>query len=91
MSETEWRAVYERLKTAGFKVSYERVSYTPENPLWRATARRDGREWITLGKRLGEALQEVEKETKESVADWRAIIVNELTAATIPEDPGLRG
>jgi hypothetical protein len=81
MSANQWEAIPGRLKAAGFSVRYERVSYSPENPLWRAHADRNGREWNTLGRDLETALVELETQTRETVEDWRANFRSEVGLA----------
>ena len=77
MSEADWSAIPGRLRDAGFAVCYDRVSYEPARPLWCAKASRDGREWITVGKNLCAAFQELERQTHDSAGDWRGILAHE--------------
>lgn len=67
-----WMSIPANLRGVGFTVCYERISYTPSNPLWRATAHRDRRTWIALGKDLESALVELEAHTQQTVTNWRA-------------------
>ena len=50
MSGTDWQAITEKLRAAGFRVSYARICYEPTNPFWRADASREGRMWSGLWK-----------------------------------------
>ena len=69
MSEADdWQAITAKLHQAGFTVFYERISYEPSNPLWRAKAERDGQVWNGLGKDLETALGKLEEQTNEAVA-----------------------
>ena len=69
MKATEdWQAIWAKLHEAGFTVFYERISYEPENPRWRAKAQRDGHVWTGLGKDLESALVELEQQTHEHAA-----------------------
>lgn len=75
MSEADdWQAITAKLHQAGFTVFYERISYEPSNPLWRAKALRNGQVWNGSGKDLETALGELEEQTNEAVAD--SICVN---------------
>ena len=73
MNATEWTAIPTKLQNAGFTVSYSRISYAPENPLWRANAQRGEKTWNALGRDLESALVELEKQTQERIPDWRAM------------------
>jgi hypothetical protein len=75
MNTTDWNAIPLKLKAAGFTVFYERISYAPENPLWRAHAQRDGQEWSALGRNLETALVELDKQAQEPAHDWRKMKV----------------
>lgn len=63
MNEADWNAIPARLQAAGFTVHYDRISYAPSDPLWRANARREGRLWSTLGKDLKTALVALDEQT----------------------------
>ena len=79
MKETDWTSISGKLKAAGFAVVYDRISYEPEHPLWCAKASRDGREWSTMGRELGAAFLELERQTQETVVDWRAMMALETS------------
>ena len=83
----DWMTIPAKLQDAGFTVCYERISYAASNPLWRATAHRDRRVWIALGKDLETALAELEAQTEQTVANWRATSLLERAQALIPESP----
>jgi hypothetical protein len=68
----DWQAVLSRLCAAGFSVSYVRISYQPKNPLWRANAGGEGREWSTLGRDLRTTLLQLEEQTHGIMPDWRS-------------------
>jgi hypothetical protein len=78
MSEANWMDIPLRLKEAGFTIHYDRISYEPNRPLWCARAKRDGREWSTLGADLGAAFEELERQTRQPCADWRGFIVAQV-------------
>jgi len=65
MNETDWKDIPARLRKAGFNVSYARISYAADNPLWRATALRNRAEWSGAGGDLRAALVELERHTRE--------------------------
>jgi hypothetical protein len=69
MTETDWMGITASLNAAGFSVSYERISYEPDQPLWRATAVYAGRQWSSVAPDLETALVELEKQTRESPVD----------------------
>ena len=69
MNATEWTAIPTKLQEAGFTVSYCRISYSSESPLWRASAQRGEKKWTALGADLETTLVELEKQTQET--DWR--------------------
>ena len=71
MSDTDWKSIPGRLQAAGFTVHYDRISYAPSNPLWRANAHRDGHSLSSLGKDLETALVSLEKQTSGVVVAWR--------------------
>jgi len=71
MNTIDWTTITAKLHEAGFKVSYSRVSYAPNNPLWRAKAQREGKDWSAFGRDLEAALVELEKQTHELTHDWR--------------------
>jgi hypothetical protein len=82
-----WMAIPAKLKDAGFTVCYERMSYEASNPLWRATAHRDGRTWSALGRDLETALLELETQTGQAVANGRKTSSLERTQSLISESP----
>jgi hypothetical protein len=88
MNETDWQHIPCRLKEAGFDVFYERISYDPGNPLWRAHANGNGREWSSMGRDLETALVELEKQTQGPVSNWREIRPLERANATAARHPG---
>ena len=65
MNATGWTAIPGKLAEAGFAVTYERVSYDPEHPLWNVKATREGCECSTLGETLGAAFVALERRTQE--------------------------
>jgi len=77
MNTTPWSSIPSKLTAEGFSVRYDRVSYEPGRPLWRATACRGGRQWSTCGKDLPTALEELEKQTLGIATDWRRVIAHE--------------
>jgi hypothetical protein len=87
MNANDWQMIPGQLKGKGFTVLYERVSYAPENPLWRARASRNGQEWNTLGRDLEAALVELERQTNESVPDWRGVIAFETSGDALTKSP----
>ena len=76
MNETEWKEIPGRLQRTGFAVSYNRVCFDPDGPLWCAKAIRGGKEWSTLGKTLKIAFLELEKQTQDIVEDWRNVLTH---------------
>jgi hypothetical protein len=82
-----WMTIPAKLKDAGFTVCYERMSYEASNPLWRATAHRDGRTWSAMGKDLETALLELETQTGQAVANGRKTSSLERTQSLISESP----
>jgi len=77
MNDTDWTTISGKLKAAGFAVFYNRISYEPEHPLWCAKASRGDQQWTTMGRELGAAFVELEKQTQEANVDWRAIMALE--------------
>ncbi len=77
MSEVDWTAIPGKLKAAGFTISYDRISYASEHPLWCARASRGERQWTTMGRDLGTAFVELEKQTQDPAVDWREMMVLE--------------
>jgi hypothetical protein len=73
MNTTDWTSIPLKLKAAGFTVSYDRISYEPTNPLWRAKAQRDDQEWTTLERDLESALTALERQTQEPKHNWREV------------------
>lgn len=65
MNETDWKSIPAKLYEAGFAVAYARISYSPENPLWRATALRDAMQWNGEGRNLEEALLVLDGQMRE--------------------------
>jgi hypothetical protein len=63
MNTNDWTEVPLKLKASGFTVHYERISYDPANPLWRAKALRGEQEWNTLGRDLKSALVALDTQT----------------------------
>lgn len=82
-----WMSIPAKLRGVGFTVCYERISYAPSNPLWRATAHRDRRTWIALGKDLATALVELEAQTGEAVANRRAALSVKRAPSLLRETP----
>jgi hypothetical protein len=66
-----------RLNAAGFTVSSKHISKELKNPLWQANANRDGQEWSAFARDLESALIELERQTRETVVDWRKAIALE--------------
>ena len=66
MNEPDWKNIPARLHAAGFAVSYARVSYSHTDPLWRAHACREGREWNSEGRDLETTLVRLEQRTHEA-------------------------
>jgi hypothetical protein len=87
MKETEWQDIAAKLNEAGFAVSYSRISYAPDNPLWRANAVCEGREWITLGMDLRSTLLALEKQTQETAGDWRAAVLSKAANLAMAGSP----
>ena len=83
----DWMSIPAKLQDAGFTVCYERISYAASSPLWRATAHRDKRSWIALGKDLETALVELQAQTQQAVANWRAALSLERAKSLILESP----
>lgn len=73
MSKTDWKTIPGKLNAAGFTVCYDRISYDLKNPVWRANAKRGGKEWSCLGGDLETALVELERQIQESAPDWHEI------------------
>jgi hypothetical protein len=87
MNDADWKAIPGRLQAAGFTVYYDRISYAPSNPLWRANAHREGRSWSTLGKDLESALVALEGHTAESAGDWREALLHAHADPVAAESP----
>jgi hypothetical protein len=83
MNGNDWTVIPARLKDAGFAVSYVRVSYDPDRPLWSAKASRAGQEWSSMGDSLGVAFLELERQTLQDGGDWRKIIAHEVLRSHI--------
>lgn len=77
----DWMEIPGRLKRAGFAVSYDRVSYDPDRPLWTAKASRDGRIWSAMAKNLSGAFLELEEQIKGAGENWRDMIAAEAQKA----------
>jgi len=87
MNEADWKEIPLKMREAGFALSYERISYSQWNPLWRAAAHRAGREWIALGRDLEAALVELERQTMQSPVGPRTLLSEERatpSAAVVP-------
>jgi len=78
MNDNDWTAIPEKLKGAGFTVSYDRVSYDPKRPLWSARASRDERECSASGETLRAAFLELERLAKEIDGGWREPLAEEM-------------
>ncbi len=78
MKGNDWTGIPSRLKDAGFAVSYDRISYDPDRPLWSAKATRAGHEWSSNGDSLRAAFVALERQTLEARRDWRKIIAHEV-------------
>lgn len=87
MNGADWMDIPGTLQAAGFSVCYDRISYAPSNPLWRAKAVRDGRTWTALGRDLKSTLVELEGQTREAHGDWRATLSNERPQPIATESP----
>jgi hypothetical protein len=84
MNPSDWSEIPAKLKAKGFSVFYDRVSYEPERPLWRAKANRDGRQWSTLGENLGTALVKLERETENASADLPEMAPDDKPETNLP-------
>jgi len=87
MNATDWRTIPGRLQAAGLSVCYERISYAPANPLWRATAQCEGRAWTALGRDLEAALLGLEEQTREAVAERHTALPLEWAQPAATESP----
>ena len=65
MNEMALMSIPEKLRAAGFAVFFARICYEPGNPVWRANASREGREWRGMGIDLAAALLVLDELTRE--------------------------